>query len=184
MKILHQEIALREETREVEQAKSQLTEKTHKKRCYSLIDTQEELADRTTELVEQILDLNGGQKKFPLEIEALVGASQSMWEAAALLSEFDTGSQAIAAETEAIERLLRAKRGKGGSGAGGGPGGGSRSGRNTDKSALALLGNSDANREQVVERETLQATGKAGERHPEEFSRGLDQYFEILEKRK
>lgn len=184
MKILNKEIALREETRGVEQARAQLAPEVFEERSYSLVETQEELADRTTAVIEQIVDLPKGQEKFRKELQLLAGASESMWDAASILSQPNTGSPAIAAETEAIERLLQAKRSKGSGGSGGTPGDGSRSGQDTNQSALALLGDGDAKQAKVDERETLQATGKAGKQHPEEFRRGLDQYFELLESRK
>ena len=46
---------------------------------------------------------------------------------------------------------------------------------------LALLGDSEEKESRIIERETNQATGKAGRELPEEFRAGLDRYFEALE---
>ncbi len=144
--------------------------------------TQAELANRTTEVIEKIYELPEGEQKFAKEIAQLTNAAKAMDDAEEILAGFDTGAPAIAAETDAIEWLLRAKRAGSGSGGGGSdPGGGSRSGANYTASALALLGDSQEKQANVVERETNQATGKSGRELPEEFRTGLDRYFEALE---
>lgn len=184
MKILEKEIALREETRGLEQAKPQLESEKYLDDSASLADTQEELADRTEAVIDQIRDLPEGEQKFGKEIQQLTNASVAMWDAVEILVEPDTGAPAIAAETEAIEWLLQAKRSKGGGGGGGNnPGNGNRTGQDLNSSALALLGESDEDKANTVEREVQQATGKAGKEFPEEFRHGLDQYFEELEKK-
>ncbi|OYW30605.1 MAG: hypothetical protein B7Z47_03430, partial [Chthoniobacter sp. 12-60-6] len=88
---------------------------------------------------------------------------------------------AIAAETEAIELLLQAKRqGKGGGGGGSNPGGGS-GGSAAGDAALADLGPGTDAETNVNARPVGQATGKAGRELPEEFKTGLDAYFNKLE---
>jgi len=104
-----------------------------------------------------------------------------MWDAGDILAKPNTGGPAIAAETEAIEWLLRAKRSKGGGGGGSSPGSGSRSGADTNIAALALIGESNDGKSMVEHRTATQATGKSGKELPEEFRRGLDTYFELLE---
>ena len=183
MKILEKEIALREETRGIEQAKPQLESEKYLDDSAGLADTQEELADRTETVIDQIRDLPEGEAKFGKEIQQLTNASSAMWDAVEILVEPNTGAPAIAAETEAIEWLLMAKRSKGGGGGGGNsPGNGNREGQDMNSSALALLGESDEDQAQKVDREVQQATGKSGEELPEEFRFGLDKYFEALEK--
>ena len=183
MKILSAEIALREETRNLEQARPQLQTAKYKTGSESLQNTQEELADRTEAVIETIIDLPEGEKKFGKEIKQLTNASRAMWDAADILSAPDTGPKAMGAETEAIEWLLRAKRSSKGGGGGGGsnPGDGSRTGKDTNIAALALLGETDEDKAKVVEKQIQQATGKTGKELPEEYSRGLDKYFELLE---
>ena len=182
MKILTGEIALREETRGVEQARSQLKADEFANSALELGTTQQELTERTDAVIEKIIALPEGEQKFAKEIDQLTKASHAMLDAERILDTPDTGSPAIAAETEAIEWLLRAKRaGQGGGGGGGDPGGGSRSGADSGASALALLGDSTERQAKVLDREINQATGKSGRELPEEFRSGLDAYFEALE---
>ena len=183
MKILTAEVALREETRGLEQAKPQLETKLFTESADALADTQMELLDRTDNVIDLIVALPEGEEKFAKEIFQLTNASKAMSDAERILASADTGSPAIAAETEAIEWLLLAKRAGKSDGGGGGsdPGGGHRSGANLTSSALALLGESEEKEARIVDRETNQATGKTGRELPEEFRAGLDRYFEALE---
>jgi hypothetical protein len=182
MKILTAEISLREETRGLEQAKSQMQTDKFESSADELSITQEELANRTETVIDKIHELPDGESVFAKEIAQLTNAMNAMGDAEEILAGFDMGAPAIAAETEAIEWLLQAKRiGSGGGGGGGSPGAGSRTGQNLAGSALALLGNSKEKKANIVERETNQATGKSGRELPEEFRIGLDQYFEKLE---
>ncbi len=108
-----------------------------------------------------------------------------MHEAAEILARPDTGPDAIAAETEAIELLLQARRKSPNSGGGGGQGGmpGGGSGEETAQSlaALAALGPGTEAPTRLAERSVGQATGRAGRELPEEFRSGLDAYFHALE---
>ncbi len=185
MKILAGEIALREETRGIEQAKPQMLAADFAKQSQSLADTQDDLADRVVTVIEDIVDLPDGESNFGKEIGKLANAGNAMSDAVEFLATPSTGPDAIGAETEAIEWLLQAKRSKKGGGKGGGnPGGGNRSGVDSNIAALALLGNSNDSQSKVVEKEVQQATGTTGTSLPEEYQRGLGQYFELLEKRK
>ena len=183
MKILTAEINLREETRSLEQAKAQLKNDKFTKTANGLAATQDDLTIRTDGVIEKIIALPNGEQDFAKEINQLNNAATAMSDAGHILSTPDTGSAAIAAETEAIEWLLQAKRaGKGGGGGGGSnPGGGSRTGADINSSALALLGESKEKKAKVVDRDTNLATGKSGRELPAEFRVGLDQYFEALE---
>ena len=182
MKILAEEVALREETRELQQACPRLTDEQFESKALTLSDTQEILADRAEEVVEKIIDLPDGEANFPNEIKQVSNAARAMWDAADILAQPNAGPPAIGAETEAIEWLLQAKRSGTGSGGGGGsPGDGNRSGADTDIAALALLGDSVGRKSVVEQREVVQATGKSGRELPEEFRNGLDRYFELLE---
>lgn len=183
MKILAAEIELREQTRETEQAKLQLEEPKFAERASALQTKQQSLVERTDEVIEAIMDLPDGESMFAREINQLTQASSAMSDAEALLADSETGRPTIAAETEAIEWLLQARRaGQGGGGGGGSnPGDGQRSGRDLATSALAQLGNSTEKNAAVIEREIQQATGKSGRELPDEFRHGLDRYFEVLE---
>ena len=183
MKILTAEVKLREQTREMEQARPQLEAESFDRRTKELHSTQLSLADRTDEVIEKIRELPEGEQKFGREINQLSKASDAMGDAEVLLAKRQTGQPTIAAETEAIEWLLQARRsGKGGGGGGSNPGEGHRSGADIEASALAQLGNSKEKKSVVVERENVQATGKAGRELPDEYRYGLDRYFEALEK--
>ena len=178
MKILTAEIALRDETRTLGQAQPQLKKTKFEKTATQLSQTQIQLTQRTDTVIEKIIDLPNGDVDFRKEIAQLTNAANAMNDAEEILSKPDAGVPAIAAETEAIEWLLMAKRGGSGSGS---PGGGNRSGADLNSSALALIGNSKEKNAQVKDRETDQATGKSGRELPEEFRSGLDRYFEVLE---
>jgi hypothetical protein len=105
-----------------------------------------------------------------------------MGEAVELLAQPNTGDQAVAAETEAIELLLQSKRinPKSGGGGGSAPGGGG--GGLTSDSALALLGSGVNQKEVREDRAIQQTTGETGTVLPEEFRSGLDEYFNRLER--
>jgi hypothetical protein len=183
MKILAAEIELREQTREIEQARPQLETNEFDQRSSVLQSTQQTLVERTDKVIEAIYDLPDGESVFAREINQLTQASLAMADAEVLLSKSETGKPTLAAETEAIEWLLQARRaGNGGGGGGGTPGDGKRSGTDLATSALAQLGNSTEKNATVVARENLQVTGKAGRDLPDEFRAGLDRFFEALEK--
>ena len=182
MKILTEEIALRAQTRSFEQAKAQLKEDVANEQNETLTDTQDDLTNRTDGVIEEIRELPNADS-FGKEIQQLTNAAAAMDDAWNYLDEYDTGPNAIAAETEAIEWLLMAKRSGSGGGGGGGTnaGAGSRSGAAMTGSSLARLGGAKEKLSKVVKRNTRQATGTAGRDLPEEYRSGLDAYFEKLE---
>lgn len=182
MKILTEEIALRDQTRSFHQAKAQLENDVAQTQNDELAANQDDLAVRTDDVIEQIRDLPDGEQNFRKEIKQLTNASFAMGDALDFLSDSDTGPNAIAAETEAIEWLLLAKRtGAGGGGGGSDAGAGTRSGAAWRGSALARLGGAEEKLSKIVQRNTKQATGKTGRELPEEYRSGLDVYFEKLE---
>jgi hypothetical protein len=182
LQILEAEINLREETRVAEQARPALTADDHKLRGTELSGTQGELKERIDKVIERIRELPDGEEDFAKEIRLLGMVSQVMNEAVEILGRPETGSPAIAAETEAIELLLQSKRINPKSGGGGGstPGGGG--GGTTSDSALSLIGNGVNEKEVREDRGISQATGDAGPVLPEEFRAGLDEYFNRLER--
>jgi hypothetical protein len=108
-----------------------------------------------------------------------------MSDATEILARPDTGREAIAAETEAIELLLQAKRAnpKGGGGGGGSSAGGGGEG-NTDQVALELYGPGSDPNAKIESREVRQATGTTNDQTPAEFRDGIDAFFNALESRK
>jgi hypothetical protein len=147
-----------------------------------LAQTQAELADRVLGVVQAILDQPDGASSFGQEIGLLTNVDQVMREAHSLLERPETGPETIAAETEAIELLLQARRSnpKGGGGGGGPTPGGGGNGT-TDESALALIGPGAARNGVTEDRPVTQATGVSGSQLPAEYRSGLDAYFGALE---
>ena len=182
MKILEKEIALREETRAVQQARDALTAEEYTKRSEPLAETQAELAERIADVSQAIRDLPEGEAKFPKELQLLSLVEMVMNEAHQLLARPETGPETIAAETHVIELLMQARRIKPGGGGGGGSSPGGGGGGDTDLSALALIGIGEERNRQAGDRDVRQATGVSGAELPEEFRTGLDTFFNALEK--
>lgn len=180
LQILEAEIDLREETRVAEQAKPASEPEKYESSANALSETQESIGDRVTKVIARIGELPDATKHFAKELAMLGQVESVMVEAAEILAQPNTAAPAIAAETEAIELLLRSKRinPKGGGGGGASPGGGG--GGNTVDSALALVGKGRNAKEVRQERDVIQTTGETGTVFPEEFRRGLDQYFNRL----
>ncbi|MCR9293153.1 MAG: hypothetical protein NXI32_10570 [bacterium] len=181
LKILESEVNLREETRVAEQARTAVDANQHQEESGRLSQVQDELRERTDEVVFAIEQLPDGAARFPKEIDLLSAVSGVMGDATQILVGGETGSPAIAAETEAIELLLQCKRinPKGGGGGGSSPGGGGKG--DTQDSALALLGSGLNQNERREARDVGQATGEKGRVFPEEYQAGLDKYFEQIE---
>lgn len=175
MRILDAEITLREETRELQNAKDVLENDAYKKRGGELAATQRELAKTTGEVINMIGELPEGQAAFGEQMLALAEATEVMVEAAGILARPHTGRHAIAAETEVIELLLESQRapkppppemkipaGK--------------------MPALAMIGRgNDAGKAFIEERDAGSEQGATGRELPEEFRYGLDKYFGAME---
>jgi len=180
LQILEAEVNLRDETRVVQQAMTAVEPDQHVQSAKALSETQATINDRIVKVVARIKELPDSQKHFGKELAMLAEVDTVMTDATNILRRPETGPPAIAAETEAIELLLRSKRinPKGGGGGGSSPGGGG--GGNTTDSALALLGKGLNQKEVREDRGVTQTTGETGTVLPEEFRRGLDQYFNRL----
>ncbi|MCE9519232.1 MAG: hypothetical protein K8R87_06750, partial [Verrucomicrobia bacterium] len=183
MQALRDEMMLRDQTREMENARPALAKDAYLEKTSPLARKQEKIAILTRSAFDAILMLPEGGQKFGKELQLLEAVKHVMDEAGGLLDAPETGPTTIAAETEAIELLLQAKRqsSKGGGGGGSSPG---QSGGGSETSSLAALSelgpgaNPDAER---VNRNVGQSTGHAGREFPEEFKNGLDVYFNKLE---
>src|SRR5262249_11872309 len=140
LQILEGEINLREETRVAEQAKAAVEAKKHVAEAKRLSVSQTGFQDRVVKVVERIRALPDGEADFAKEIALLGQVSTVMKDATKILAKPETGPPAVAAETEAIELLLKSKRinPKSGGGGGSSPGGGGKG--DTQDSALAMLG--------------------------------------------
>jgi hypothetical protein len=181
LQILESEINLRDETRVTEQSKTAVEKKEWEEASGKLSLTQDGLRIRTEKVTDRIRELPDAAAEFGEEIALLVSASKVMTESTQILARPETGLRAIGAETEAIELLLQSKRmnPKAGGGSGASPGGGGSGSTNT--SALALLGRGTNEKESRQDHGVSQATGASGVELPEEFRRGLDEYFNQLE---
>jgi hypothetical protein len=181
LQILEAEVNLREDTRVAERAKPATAKEDYAKQAGGLSKTQHELQERIDKVIERIRELPEGEAQFGKEIQLLRAVSHVMAEATGILARPETGSPAIAAETEAIELLLQSRRfNPGGGGGGANPGGGG--GGTTSDSALSLVG-TGVNEKEVREASgASQSTGETGATLPEEFRAGLDAYFNRLEK--
>jgi hypothetical protein len=180
LQVLEAEVNLREDTRVAQQAKPALAKEPYAKQADGLSKTQDKLRDRIDKVTERIRELPDGEAAFAKEINLLGAVSRVMAEATGILARPETGSPAIAAETEAIELLLQSKRfNPGGGGGGANPGGGG--GGTTSDSALSLVGRGVNEKEVREAPRTSQATGETGMTLPEEFRAGLDAYFNRLE---
>ncbi|HYF37673.1 MAG TPA: hypothetical protein VD994_20395, partial [Prosthecobacter sp.] len=181
MQALQDEMKLRDETRELEAAKAALNEQKFVKDATLLGTKQNSISMHTQSALDDILALPEGAEKFGKELKLLNAVILVMQEAQDILISPETGPKAIAAETEAIELLLQAKRpGKGGGGGGANPGGGGTA-ASASSAALADLGPGSDAKTSVIARPVGQATGRAGKEFPEEFKSGLDAYFNLLE---
>ncbi|TWT77273.1 hypothetical protein Pla123a_19300 [Posidoniimonas polymericola] len=181
MRILEAEIGLREETRVAEQSKPAVEELEHNREAVRLSESQRGLELRVGELSDRILELEEAERHFAKELRLLQNVSIVMDDAVDILSRPETGSEAIAAETEAIELLLRSKKlnPRGGGGGGSSPGGGG--GGDTDTPALELAGEGKNDKEVREHHDVSQVTGESGQALPAEFRAGLDEYFSRLD---
>ncbi|MFM7206547.1 MAG: hypothetical protein ACKO4T_07765 [Planctomycetaceae bacterium] len=186
MKILEDEVNLREETRVAEQAKAAVAAEAFAMQAEKLADRQDALADRIVDLVERLLEEPEGERQFAAEIQLFEKVEEVMAEATDILATPETGATAIAAETEVVELLLAAQAaaanppgGGGGGGSGVNPGGGGTG--TATSAALALVGRGTRGG-RGAGGEKDQATGTSGRVLPEEFRAGLDAYFNTFEK--
>lgn len=182
MRILEGEIDLREETRALDQAREVAEAAAFSEKAAGQSRLQVDLHSRVVQVITDIRSIPEGTEKFEAELEIIADAGLAMADAARILRKPDPGAAAIAAETEAIELLLQAKRsGPEGGGGGGGttPGGGGTG--STDRAALALSGAASDNEARIDEREPGQAIGVTAGQLPEEFRDGLDAFFSAVE---
>ncbi len=182
MKALQEEMQLRDETREMEGTRPVFSPDVYASKVRPLEYTQTAIRERVDQVIADIETLPDADG-FGKEIQLLSQVSDVMRQSHAVLARPDTGPEAIAAQTEAIELLLQSKRQQSGGGAGGGgsPGNGGSSGGGG--SALSDIGPGGTSDESItpISRDVEQSTGKAGRELPEEFRRGLDTYFNELE---
>ncbi|MEX2579261.1 MAG: hypothetical protein WD342_09395 [Verrucomicrobiales bacterium] len=184
MKILKEEMELRDETREMDAARPALAPDVYESKVRPLELTQADLRERADGILADIQALPDAAQHFRNEVKLLTVVSDVMREARAVLARPDTGAEAVAAETEVIELLLQAQRQNpsgGGGGGGGNPGGGGTAGGSAASLTDIGPGGESDGTSAPLDREVDQSTGKAGRELPEEFRRGLDTYFNAIE---
>lgn len=186
MQALQDEMALREETREMEATKTAFAPDEYAARVAPLEQKQEDIRAHLDTALADIFVLDDAEKHFGKEIQLLRVVSDIMRESRSILARPETGYEVIATQTEAIELLLQAKRQKPGGGGGGGgsnPGGGGSASGGQGGASLTDIGpgGSIEGGSNPVAREVDQSTGKAGRELPEEFRFGLDTYFNELQ---
>lgn len=182
MQSLRDEMKLRDETRELENSKPALEEEKFTTDAQGLSEKQQSIARHTESAARDILALDEGARRFGKELKLLSAVVTVMDETKEILGAPDAGPKAIAAETEAIELLLQARRmGKNGGGGGGSNPGGGGTAATASSAALADLGPGVDASSTVETRLIGQATGRAGREFPDEFKPGLEAYFQLLE---
>jgi hypothetical protein len=185
MQALDSEVKLRDQTREIENAKPDLGAVRHAAESGSLAMEQDAINVLTHSAVRDITALPNALADFNKEINLVNKVVSVMQEATGILAGRDTGPAAIAAETEIIELLLQSKRAGGGGGGGGGGSGAAGGGLGPEffsQSPLSILG-SATGKPPSAPRAVGQATGVAGKEFPAEYKSGLDSYFSRLEGR-
>jgi len=187
MKVLQDQMYLRDETREMESARPGFDADVYASKVRPLELSQEDLYERIDEVVTQITEIPDGAQDYGNEIQLLNLVSDTMRQSRGILARPDTGPETIAAQTEAIELLLQSNRqppgGGGGDGGDDSSSGGGGSGSSQGKgSALSDIGAAAVGAPSTTDvRGVDQSTGRAGRELPEEFRRGLDQYFNTLD---
>ncbi len=184
MKAIQGEMQLRDETREMEETKPALTKDEYGTRMKALELTQTAIREEVDEVLSGVQRLPDA-REFGREVQLLTTVSDILRRAHAVLARPDSGPEAIAYQTEAIELLLQSKRQNSGGGGGGGSGASGNTGNQGggNGSALSDVGPQGTGGTPVapVSREVEQSTGRAGKELPEEFRRGLDAYFNEID---
>src|SRR5207302_876151 len=91
------------ERRRMMSFKPAIKSEEHAKQADQLAGTQHKLGERIENVIDRIRALKNGEEEFGKEIGLLTKVAEVMFDAKTILARPDTGSQAIAAETEVIE---------------------------------------------------------------------------------
>ena len=161
LRIIDREMQLREETRELQQARAAMEVEELQQCGTELSEIQQELAKKSRELAEQIKDLPDADHPV---MQKLKDATVVMDEVADLLKTPSTGPPTIAAISEVLEILLETARLPNAPMVVKAP--------PATTSALMLIGlGNDEGQAFIEDRAPRQATGMAGRKLPEEFRR-------------
>ena len=181
MRILESEVNLRTQTRIAQQGKQAMEPNDYMAEAIRLSETQDLLRDRMDVVIDTLIAVPKGQVHFRGEIDLLGFASDAMVDATKTLVQPETGPPAIAAQTEAIELLLRSNKvnpdtsGNSRQGSQGGT---------TDQAALTLLAEGLNEKAMQRDSETLLSTGGQNHRVPQVIQLGLQEYYQRLDQRR
>jgi hypothetical protein len=175
LRMIHREMELREEVRELDQASGGMELDDYVAAGNRLAGVQDELSGRARAVVGMIQVLPDADK-LEEEMRKVGNAAVVMNEVEFRLRAPETGAPTIAAISEVIEILLETTRAEEQTTV--------VSAASATAPALMLLGTGDDEVEAYIEeRAAEQSTGTAGRLLPEEFRQGLDVYLNALEGR-
>ncbi|MEO1528360.1 MAG: hypothetical protein AAFX06_23295 [Planctomycetota bacterium] len=185
LRVLESEVNLREQTRMAERGRELMERQDYMAEAIRLSESQDFIRDRLDQIVDEIDSAPDAALHFAAEMEVLSLASSAMVDATKTLVSPETGPDAIAAQTEAIELLLRSKKvtPEGGEASSGGQAGGSAGG-DTQEAAAALLGRGFDALAQERDSKTKFAVGRNRNEVPEHWLEGVQQYHLRLEQRR
>lgn len=175
IRVINQEIELRESTRETHQLADLKEDSAYYETAALLSQDQSKITDQTWSIVDMIEVLPDAEDPTLQEhANRIREAAIVMGDVQSLLAKPETGAPTQGAIAEVLEILLQTVRQP-----------------NTPPNkkapaavaaALALMGVGDDSMQASIDsRAPSLATGRAGRKLPEEFQQGLDQYFSILE---
>lgn len=181
LRILESQVTLREQTRVAEQGREAMERDAYIAEAIRLSEAEDLLRDRVDIVIDQLESEPQGVVGFAAEIEVLGLASAAMVDAAKTLVSPETGKVAIAAQTEAIELLLRSNKSKADGEGGSGGGAVGSSGGDTSESALRLVGRGLNERAIRRAAETKPTTRRIEQEIPLRWRSGLRRYYDRLE---
>ena len=161
--------------------KRRWSSRSHTEKADKLSETQKELADRVSQGDRPNSRIARRRKGICARKSACWRGRQVMDEATGILAKPDTGSPAIAAETEAIELLLKSKRINPKAAVAAVPTPAAAVVATPMTAALTLSVRGVNQKEVREDRGITQATGQSGPVLPEEFRAGLNEYFNRLD---
>ena len=181
LQVLQSEVDLRDATRVAQQARDAQAIENYQRQAVQLAQNQHDVRQRLERVVADIARLPDGEARYADDLRLLKSVLPVMRDAGEILATPETGPPAVAAETEAIELLLKSNQVNPGTGGGGGTAGSGGGGGAEPTSPLALVGAGINQQEQRQSPDAPQSIGVSGISLPEEFRRGLDEYFNRLE---
>ncbi|MCC9599726.1 hypothetical protein LOC67_04065 [Stieleria sp. JC731] len=181
LRVLKSEVDLREETRQAERGRKAMAADDYASEAIRLSESQDSIRDRLDQVIDSLQTDRDSAIQFAAEAEVLSAARAAMVDASETMVQPDTGPSVIAAQTEAIELLLRSR--KVDPSTGGASNSASSSGGDTDQEAIKLVG--DALNEMATQRsgEVSTTTGASSFEVPQRMRADLDRYFMRLEQR-